>query len=53
MHDPDTITILKGIRIYEDDELVFDGDDPSTYIVHESAEQLAAALTAGHDEDDR
>jgi hypothetical protein len=46
MHDPHTTTGLEGLRIYEGDELVFDGSDPTAYIVCETAEDLAAALAA-------
>jgi len=54
MHDPHTTTSLDEILIYEDGELVFDGSDPSTYTVYETAADLAAALTAGPEpEDDR
>jgi len=30
MHDPHTILSLERLRIYDGDELVFDGSDPST-----------------------
>jgi hypothetical protein len=53
MHDPDTITSLDDLLLYEDGVLTFDGSDPSTYIVYESAAQLAAALAAGPDKEDR
>jgi hypothetical protein len=33
MHDPDTTIPLEQIRIYDGDELIFDGSDPSTYTV--------------------
>lgn len=35
-----------GLRIYEGDALVFDGSDPTTYIVCETADDFAAALAA-------
>jgi hypothetical protein len=53
MHDPDTITSLDDLVLYEDGVLIFDGSDPSTYIVYESAAELAAALAAGADKEDR
>jgi len=40
MHDTDTDITLKQLRIYDGDELIFDGSDPSTYTVCETAEQL-------------
>jgi hypothetical protein len=43
MHDPQNIP-LADIRIYESEELVFDGSDPDTYIVIDSPEQLAAVF---------
>ena len=47
MHDPDTTIPLEQIRIYDgDDELIFDGSDPSTYTVCTTAEELAAAFAA-------
>jgi len=30
MHDTDTNIPLKQLRIYDGDELIFDGSDPST-----------------------
>lgn len=42
MIDPNTP--IEEILIYEGDELVFDGSDPSTYIVCETAEDIAKAL---------
>jgi hypothetical protein len=45
MHDPDLITSLQGLRITCGDELLFDGSDPSTYTICETAEDLAAALS--------
>gem|GEM_PF-4028717 len=47
MHDPTTTTRLEGLRIYEGDELIFDGADPTTYVLCESADELAAALAVG------
>ena len=38
---PDTLT---GLLIYDQDELIFDGDDPSTYIVCNTAEDLERAF---------
>ncbi len=52
MHDPHTITGLGGLRIYEDGALVFDGSDPSTYTVCETAADIAAVLAAGPDTGD-
>jgi hypothetical protein len=44
MHDPHTHTDidLAAVRIYEDDELIFDGSDPSSYVVLETPEDIAA-----------
>jgi hypothetical protein len=53
MRDPDTITSLDDLVLYEDGVLIFDGSDPSTYIVYESAAELAAALAAGPDKEDQ
>jgi len=53
MHDPDISISLEGLRIYEDDELVFDGSDPSTYTVCEIATDIATALAAGADMEDQ
>ena len=44
MHDTDTDITLEQLRIYDGDELIFDGSDPSTYMVCETAEQLKAAF---------
>ena len=44
MHNTDTDITLEQLRIYDGDELIFDGSDPSTYIVCETAEQLEAAF---------
>jgi len=52
MHDPATTTGLEGLRIYEGDELVFDGSDPTTYVVCSTAEELAAAMGLNVDEED-
>ena len=46
MHDPDTTIPLEEIRIYDGDELLFDGSDPCTYTVCATAEELAAAFAA-------
>jgi len=46
MHDTDTDITLGQLRIYDGDEVIFDGSDPSTYIVCETAEQLEAAFAA-------
>ncbi len=46
MHDTDTDIPLEQLRIYDGDALVFDGSDPSTYAVCETAEQLQAAFAA-------
>jgi hypothetical protein len=46
MHDADTNITLQQLRIYDGDELIFDGSDPSTYTVCQTAEQLEAALAA-------
>lgn len=40
MHDPTTTTGVEGLRMYEGGELVFDGSDPTTYTVRESAAAL-------------
>jgi hypothetical protein len=44
MHDPHTRTDvdLAAMRIYEGDELIFDGSDPTSYVVLETAEDIAA-----------
>jgi hypothetical protein len=52
MHAPHTTTDidLERVRIYEGDELIFDGSDPTTYVVLQTAEQIAdfcARLAAG------
>ena len=52
MHDPHTHTDidLEQVRIYEGDELIFDGSDPTSYVVLESAEDVAefcARIAAG------
>ena len=54
MHDTDTNIPLEQLRIYEADELSFDGSDPTSYTVCETAEQLKAAFAAaGAAKDDR
>jgi hypothetical protein len=37
---------IAGLLIYDGDDLIFDGDDPSTYILCETAEDLQAAFAA-------
>ena len=44
MHNTNTDITLEQLRIYDGDELIFDGSDPSTYMVCETAEQLKAAF---------
>lgn len=46
MHDTDTDIPLEQLRIYDGDTLIFDGSDPSTYTICETAEQLEAAFAA-------
>ena len=46
MHDTDTNIPLEQLRIYEGDQLIFDGSDTSSYTVCETAEQLEAAFAA-------
>jgi hypothetical protein len=45
MHDPHTNTHididLQRVRIYDGDELIFDGSHPSSYVVLQTPEQLA------------
>ena len=53
MHDPHTSTSLEGLRIYEGDELVFDGADPTTYVVCETAAAITAALAGSAATEDR
>ena len=53
MHDTDTNIPLEALRIYDGDELIFDGSDPTSYTVCETAEQLEAAFAAAGAEDDR
>ena len=54
MHDTDTNVPLEQLRIYDGDELIFDGSDPTSYTVCETAEQLEAAFAATHpDKEDR
>ena len=52
MHDTDT-TSLPGLLIYEDDELLIDTADPSTYTVCTTAADIAAALTTERDTEER
>lgn len=52
MHDPHTQTDIdiESIRIYEGDELVFDGSDPTSYVVLQTAADIDAffaQITAG------
>ena len=52
MHDPHTTADidLERVRIYEGGELIFDGSDPTTYVVLQTPEQIAdfcARLAAG------
>jgi hypothetical protein len=44
MHDPHTHTGIDvaAIRIYEHDELIFDGSDPTSYVVLATAEDVEA-----------
>ena len=35
---------LEQLRIYDGDELIFDGSDPSTYTVCQTAADIATAL---------
>ena len=44
-HDADPIP-LEGLVIYDGDELIFDGSDPSTYIVCRTPEDIRRALEA-------
>lgn len=44
-NDPDNLA-LEQLRIYEDDKLILDGADASTYIVIDDADHLAAALAS-------
>jgi len=53
MHDPATTTGLEGLRIYEGDELVFDGCDPTTYVICTTGAQIAAAIGLDSDKEDR
>jgi hypothetical protein len=46
MHDPTTPNRLGRLVIYESDEVLYDSADPSTYIVCETAQEIAAALAA-------
>ena len=46
MHDTDTNIPLQQLRIYDGDELIFDGSDPTSYTVCETAEPLKAAFAA-------
>lgn len=51
MHDTDTNIPLEQLRIYDGEELIFDGSDPSTYTVCETAEQLKAAFAAAAEDE--
>ena len=46
MHDTDTDITLEQLRIYDGDELIFDGSDPTTYTICDAAQQLEAAFAA-------
>jgi hypothetical protein len=46
MHHMETNITLQRLRIYDGGELIFDGSDPSTYTVCETAEQLEATFAA-------
>jgi hypothetical protein len=51
----DDISFIERVRIYEGDELVFDGSDPATYIIIEAPVDLAkieAAFMALADPDE-
>lgn len=37
-------TPFAGWLLYEDDELILDGEDPTTYIACETAEDISRAL---------
>jgi hypothetical protein len=51
MHDTNTDIPLEQLRIYDGDELIFDGSDPSTYTRCETGEQLEAAFAAAGEDD--
>jgi hypothetical protein len=53
MHDPHTSTSLEGLRIYDGDELIFDGSDPTTCVVCKTAADIAAALADTPTTEDR
>jgi len=46
MADLPVAAAVAGLLIYDGDDLIFDGDDPSTYILCETAEDLEAAFAA-------
>jgi hypothetical protein len=49
---PDHLDIpLEQLLIYEDDELVFDGSDPSSYVAGHTADDIRRALTAALTDD--
>lgn len=51
MHDTDTNIPLGQLRIYDGEELVFDGSDPGTYTVCETAEELEAAFASAAEDE--
>ena len=48
MHDPHTHTDidLERVRIYEGDELIFDGSDPTSYVVLRRPRTSGSALAS-------
>lgn len=44
---------FEDFLIYEGDELIFDGRDPSTYVVCETAEDIARCFAERTDTDDQ
>ncbi len=46
MLEPPIIESFAGILVYDGDELIYDTDDPLTYIVYDTPEALEAALAA-------
>ena len=52
IHDTDT-TSLPDLVIYDDDELLLDTTDPSTYTVCDTAADIATGLTTGRDTEQR
>ena len=45
MHTADTTTSLNTLIVQDDDEVLIDTTDPSTYAVCKTAAEIAAALT--------